>query len=266
MDFDFLEWLNLALRWTHIFSGILWIGATYYFTWLDGRFTELINTKSDEKDVWMVHSGGFYRVEKQKIPATMPKTLHWFKWESAITWLSGVLLLVYVYYFGGLMVDETMSETTAILVGIGTLIFAWPVYDLLWKSPIAKNESVCAAISYLLIVGVAYALGFFMGPRAVFLHIGAMLGTLMTANVWQVIIPAQRKMVAALKESKPVDTSLGERAKSRSKHNTFMIMSVVFTMISNHFPTITYGVNMNWLVLAVMIPVGWGAAKILRRG
>lgn len=265
MDFDFLEWLNLALRWTHIFAGILWIGSTYFFTWLDGRFTELMNAKSDEKDVWMVHSGGFYRVEKQKAPSVMPKTLHWFKWEAAITWLSGFLLLLYVYYYGGLMVDETMSETTAILVGLAVIIFSWPIYDTLWKSPLGKNEVVGATISYLLIVGLAYGLTFFMGPRAMFLHVGAVLASLMTANVWMIIIPAQRKMVAALTAGKPVDTTLGERAKGRSKHNTFMVMPVVFTMISNHFPTITFGANMNWLVLAVMVLVGFGVAKVVRR-
>ena len=268
MDFDFMEWVSLALRWIHIFAAIMWVGATFFFTWLDGRFTELMQMKggdSEEKSVWMVHSGGFYRVEKQKAPNVMPKTLHWFKWEAALTWLSGTLLLIYVYYFGGLMVDETMSETTAIFVGVGLLIFSWPVYDALWKSPLGKNEYVGAAVSYALIVLVAYLLNSFMGARAAYLHVGAMLGTLMTANVWSVIIPAQRKMVAALQAGKQPDGTLGERAKGRSKHNTFMVVPVVFMMISNHFPTITYGAEMNWLVLSAMVLVGWGAAKILRR-
>jgi uncharacterized membrane protein len=146
MEFDFMEWVSLALRWTHIFAGIMWVGATYFFTWLDGRFTDLMNTKSDEKHVWMVHSGGFYKVEKQKIPDIMPKTLHWFKWEAAITWLSGFLMLLYVYYYGGLMVDETMNETTAILVGLGVIVFCWPVYDNLWKSPLGRNEILGATV------------------------------------------------------------------------------------------------------------------------
>jgi uncharacterized membrane protein len=266
MELDIMEWINLALRWIHIFAGIIWVGATYYFTWLDGRFTELMEgDEQSDKNVWMVHSGGFYVVEKQKTPTIMPMTLHWFKWEAAITWVSGFLLLVYVYYYGGLMVDETMNETTALLVGVGLLVLSWPVYDFLWKSVIARNEYVGATVSYLLIILVAYFLNDYMGPRAAYLHVGAMLGTLMTANVWMVIIPAQRKMVTALTEGKPVDTALGERAKARSKQNTFMVMSVVFTMISNHFPTITYGATMNWLVLAVMILVGWGAASIIRR-
>jgi uncharacterized membrane protein len=265
IEIDFMEWINLALRWTHIFAGIMWVGATYFFTWLDGRFTDLLKAKTNENDVWMVHSGGFYRVEKQKVPAVMPKTLHWFKWEAAITWLSGVLLLVYVYYYGGLMVDETMNESTALAVGIGVLILSWPVYDFLWKSPLANKEFVGATISFLLIVGAAYLLNLYMGPRAAYMHVGAMLGTLMTANVWMIIIPAQRRMVQALKEGTPVNVALGERAKKRSKHNTFMALVVVFTMLSNHFPTITYGADMNWLVLAVMTLVGFGVAKIVRR-
>jgi uncharacterized membrane protein len=265
IEIDFMEWINLALRWTHIFAGIMWVGATYFFTWLDGRFTDLLEAKTNEKDVWMVHSGGFYRVEKQKVPAVMPKTLHWFKWEAAITWLSGILLLLYLYYYGGLMVDETMNESVAMLAGFGAILISWPIYDLLWKSPLAENEVAATTVSYVLIVAVAYALNMFMSPRAAYLHVGAVLGTLMTANVWEIIIPAQRRMVQALKEGTPVNVALGERAKKRSKHNTFMAMVVVFTMLSNHFPTITYGADMNWLVLAVMTLVGFGVAKIVRR-
>lgn len=268
MDFDFMEWLSLALRWTHIFAGIMWVGATFFFTWLDGRFTKMIGADSKSKDgekVWMVHSGGFYVVEKQKVPKVMPEKLHWFRWEAAITWLSGFLLLGYLYYHGGLMVDETMNETTAMLVGLGSMILAWPVYDFLWKSPLASNEKAGAAISFMLIVLAAYALNQFMGPRAAYIHVGSILGTLMAANVWMVIIPAQRKMVAALAAGKEPDHELALRAKGRSKHNTFMVLPVVFLMISNHFPTITYGTNQNWLVLAVMVLVGWGAAMIVRR-
>jgi uncharacterized membrane protein len=265
MDFDFVEWFNLALRWTHVFAGIMWVGATFFFTWLDGRFSEMEQSESSEKNVWMVHSGGFYRVEKQKVPTVMPRNLHWFRWEAATTWLSGFLLLLYLYYHGGLLVDETMNEGTAMLVGLGMILLSWPIYDMLWKSPLASNEYVGAGISFVLIVAAAYVLDLFMGPRAAYMHVGAMLGTLMAANVWMVIIPAQRKMVAALKEGKAPDQLLAARAKGRSKHNTFIVFPVVFLMISNHFPTITYGTNQNWIVLALMVLVGWGAAKIVRR-
>ncbi|HXG00843.1 MAG TPA: urate hydroxylase PuuD [Bacteroidota bacterium] len=257
MDLDILEWLNLALRWTHIFAGILWVGTTFFFTWLDGRFAEMSDGKntSTEKNVYMVHSGGFYVVEKQKTPHVMPEKLHWFRWEAAVTWLSGMLLLFYLYYVGGLIVEDLEAETWAMLVGIAALVLSWPVYDALWKSPLGRDERVGAVVSFALIVVAAYALNHFMGPRAMYIHVGSMLGTLMAANVWMVIIPAQRQMVAALAEGKEPDQALAARAKGRSKHNTFMVVPVVFLMISNHFPTITYGTEMNWLVLAVMVLV-----------
>lgn len=264
MEIDILEWINLALRWMHIFAGIMWVGATFFFTWLDGRFAELSGTEN-AKNVWMVHSGGFYVVEKQKSPRILPDKLHWFRWEAAITWMSGIVLLGYLYYYGGLMAEDPNTELTAMAVGIAAIVLAWPVYDLLWKSPLAKNERVGGAISFGLIVIAAYVLDTFMGPRAAYIHVGAILGTLMAANVWMIIIPAQRKMVAALAQGAAPDDHLAERAKGRSKHNTFMVVPAVFLMISNHFPTITFGTEARLLVLAFMVLVGWGAAKIIRR-
>lgn len=267
MEIDLLEWLSLTLRWVHIFAGIMWVGATFFFTWLDGRFSELMEKAKEagERHVYMVHSGGFYVVERQKSPNVLPEQLHWFRWEAAVTWLSGILLLFYLYYFGGLIVENLEMESRAMLVGVAALMLSWPVYDGLWRSPLCKNERLGAAISFVLIVGAAYALNGFMGPRAMYIHVGSMLGTLMAANVWMIIIPAQRKMVAALAQGKEPDQTLAARAKARSKHNTFMVVPVVFLMISNHFPTITYGAEMNWLVLGVMVLVGWAAAKFIRR-
>lgn len=265
MEFDFMEWLNLALRWIHVFAGIMWVGATFFFTWLDGRFSEGERKSGGGTSVWMVHSGGFYVVEKQNAPRIVPGQLHWFRWEAAITWASGLLLLIYLYYFGGLMVDETMDHPTAVLLGVGLLIFSWPVYDFLWKSPLAKDERLGTAISFLLVVGLAYLLHQFMGPRAAYIHVGAVLGGLMAANVWMVIIPSQRRMVAAISQGNEPDKNLAQRSKGRSKHNTFMAVSVVFLMISNHFPTITYGATENWIVLSIMVGVGWWVAKVIRR-
>lgn len=268
-----LEWLNIATRWIHVFAGIMWVGQTYFFTWLDGRFSEMFdqakNSVGDsarrDEHVWMVHSGGFYLVGKQKNPQLMPGKLHWFKWEAAITWMSGIVLLILVYYMGGLMVDENMEETIPMLVGIGTLLLAWPVYDTLWNSKIGQNQTLGVVVSYVLLVGVIYGLTHTIGGRAAYLHVGALLGTLMTANVWVRIIPAQRKMVSALEEGKEPDLTLGERAKTRSKHNTFMVVPVVFTMISNHYPVTSYGDEWNWVILSVLVLVGWGAAKIIRK-
>ena len=268
MELDLLEWLNLLTRWIHVFAGIMWVGATYFFTWLDGRFTELEASAKEGRNVWMVHSGGFYVVEKHKSPASMPKKLHWFKWEAATTWLSGMLLLVLVYYNGGIMVDTSIAEveeSSMILLGIAVLVAAWPVYELLWRSPLGRSQVGGAVVSFLVVTLVAYALTHVMSGRAAYMHVGAMFGTIMAANVWITIIPAQKKMVAALAQGKQVDLSLSARAKSCSKHNTFMAVPVVLIMISSHFPTVTYGNDMNWLVLMVLIILGWGAARIVRR-
>ncbi|MEK9137469.1 MAG: urate hydroxylase PuuD [Bacteroidota bacterium] len=268
MYFDLTEWLNVILHWIHVFAGILWIGQTYFFTWLDSRFAEIMKKNSEktaDDRVWMVHSGGFYIVEKQNVPKLMPTILHWFRWEAAITWLTGIALLALVYWHGGLMVEETKDETTAILVGVGLLILAWPVYELLWRSPLGKNEWIGASISFALIVLVAFGLTHYMGGRAAYMHVGAMFGTIMATSVWVTIIPAQRKMVAALKVGREPDLALAHRAKACSRHNTFMAMPLVFIMISNHFPTATYGAEMGWLVLAALVLAGWGAAKIVRR-
>ena len=262
MSYTTQELLNLLFRWTHVFAGIMWVGATYYFTWLDRRFHT-----TDPEQVWMVHSGGFYVVEKQTRPSSA-HTLHWFKWEAAFTWLSGIPLLLVVYYFGGLLVDGDPGKppfAIAATIGLGVIVAGWIVYDLLWISPLARVEPLAIAISYALIVALAWWLPHVMSPRAAFLHVGAVLGTLMAANVWLRILPAQRKMVAAVREGREVDPRLGDRAKFRSKHNTYIVIPVVLLMISNHFPTTTYGASHNWLVVAVVTLAGWAAAHVIRK-
>ncbi len=267
MEFDWNEWLHIITRWVHVFAGILWIGTTYFFTWLDGRFHEMENSSKsgDESKVWMVHSGGFYVVGKQSKPSMLTTKLHWFKWEAAITWLSGMLLLVLVYYTGGLLVDAMYDETTSILIGLGSLIVAWFVYDLLWNSRIGANERVGVAISFAMAVVAIYFFSKVFGGRTAYMQAGAMFGTLMAANVWIRILPGQRKMVAALQKSEQPDLTLGARAKLRSKHNTFMIVPVVFIMISNHYPVGTYSSESNWILLSVVVLLGWVVAKFLRR-
>jgi len=261
MDFNWNEWLNLALRWFHVFAGILWIGQTFFFTWLDGRFNK-------EDKVWMVHSGGFYTVDKLKVPQQLPATLHWFKWEAALTWLSGFVLLNLMYYHGGLMVDPDVANLgvwTAAGIGIASLVVGWVVYDLLWLSPLARNEAAGAAVSYVLVVAAAYGLSQTLSGRAAYMHVGAVLGTIMAANVWMRILPAQRQLIAAVKAGTAPDLTLAARAKQRSKHNTFMVVPVVLIMLSNHYPVATYGSRYGWIVLAALLLVGAGAAKILRR-
>lgn len=263
------EWINLFVRWIHVFTGILWIGQTYFFTWLDGRLhEEEENRKSGEPaQLWMVHSGGFYVVEKQKA-AELSRKLHWFRWEAALTWLSGFVLLVLVYYMGGALVDVDVLDISvgaATAVGVGLLVVGWIVYDLLCLTPLVKHELAFAVLAYILVVGVAYGATQVFSGRAAYIHVGAMFGTIMAANVWIRILPAQKRMIAATREGKEFDVGLATRAKLRSKHNTFMVVPLVFTMISNHFPTATYGSNYNWIILSALVLAGWIAAKIIRR-
>lgn len=261
MDFNLSEWLNLIVRWVHVFAGILWVGQTYFFTWLDARLGE-------EAQVRMVHSGGFYAVAKEKASAVLPERLHWFRWEAAVTWLSGMVLLALVYYWGGALVDDTVADIgvgTGVGIGLGVLILGWLAYDLLWRSPVAQSEALAAALSVALLLGVAFGLTRLLSGRAAYMHVGALMGTLMAANVWLRILPAQRQLVAAITQGRMPDTALAAQAKFRSKHNTYMAVPVVFIMLSNHFPTATYGHKYNWIILAVLILLGWGAARILRR-
>jgi uncharacterized membrane protein len=257
VNYTLQEWISLALRWTHVFAGIMWVGATYYFTWLDRRFHT-----TDPDEVWMVHSGGFYRVTKTKTPSAN-HSLHWFKWEAAMTWMSGMPLLILVYYVGGLLVDDPARFKIAAIAGIATIFVGYKIYDLLWLSPIAKYEPVAIVISFALMLGVAWWLPQVMSSRAAYLHVGALLGTCMFGNVWERIIPAQRKMVAAAREGREPDQKLAERAKFRSKHNTYMVIPVVMIMISNHYPVATQGYN--WIILGTLTLVGWSVAHLIRK-
>ena len=266
------EWLNLILRWIHVFAGIMWVGTTYYFTWLDARLSEeekAVRNTGETAQIWMVHSGGFYVVEKRKVPDLLSRTLHWFRWEAGTTWLSGFALLILVYYLGGgALVDRDVFDISvgaAIGIGIGVIILGWIVYDLMMLSPLRKNEKAFAVIAYLMIVGVTYGLTKVFSGRAAYIHVGALFGTIMAANVWMRILPAQKKMIAALNAGQKPDDALSAQAKLRSKQNTFMAVPVVFIMISNHFPGVAYGDQYNWAVLSGLILVGWVAAKFIRR-
>jgi uncharacterized membrane protein len=266
------EWLNLVLRWTHVFAGIMWVGTTYYFTWLDARLGEeekAVDATGAPAQVWMVHSGGFYVVEKRKVPDLLSRRLHWFRWEAATTWISGALLLALMFYLGGgALIDPDVSNigvAGAIAVGVGLLIGGWIVYDLLMLSPLGRNEPAFAVVAYVLIVAIAYGLSRVLSGRAAYIHMGAMFGTIMAANVWMRILPAQRKMIAAIRDGRQPDQALAAQAKLRSKQNTFLAVPVVFLMISNHFAGVTYGESYNWAILAVLILLGWVAAKFIRR-
>jgi len=272
LDPTLSEWLNLLFRWTHVFAGIMWVGTTYYFTWLDARLTEeekaALNTGVTPQ-VWMVHSGGFYVVERRKVPDLASRTLHWFRWEAATTWLSGFALLVLIYYLGGgALIDRDVRDISvgaAVALGIGVIVLCGVVYDVMMMSPLGRNEKAFAVVAYAAIVAVAFGLTHVFSGRGAYIHVGAIFGTIMAANVWMHILPSQKKMIAALREGRRPDERLSAQAKLRSKQNTFMAVPVVFIMISNHFPGATYGDRYNWLILSILILLGWIAAKFIRR-
>jgi len=266
-----LEWLNLLLRWIHVIAGIMWIGDSFLFMWMDRSLTAPTRPREGAVvgELWMVHSGGFYEVVKRKYlaPAEVPASLHWFKWEAYTTWISGFFLLGVVYYFGGgvFLVDRAVSGIgvgAAIATSLALLAGGWLVYDVLWRSPLARRPTLAALVCLALLVGVAWGVTHLFSGRAAFIHVGAMMGTIMAANVLRVIIPAQSRMLAATRAGQPVDVALGERAKQRSIHNHYMTLPVLFTMLSSHFPT-TYGHRQSWLVLTLLILFGAAAKYVM---
>jgi uncharacterized membrane protein len=261
-----LEWLNLLVRWLHVITGIAWIGASFYFVWLDNNIrppaagSELAK-KGVSGELWAVHGGGFYNPQKYLVaPAELPKELHWFKWEAYSTWLSGFALLTIVYYFNAqaMMVDRSVADLSglqAIGLGLGSLVVGWTVYDLLCRSKLGQHDLAFGAVIFLFLVASAYVLTHFLSGRAAYIHVGAMIGTMMVANVLMLIIPGQRKIVNAMMAGQKPDPVHGLKAKQRSVHNNYFTLPVVFIMISNHY-AMTYRHEHAWLVLAVIMLAG----------
>lgn len=259
-----LDWLHLFLRLFHVIAGIMWLGTTYLFNWME-RALEPSAKPNIMGELWMVHGGGFYLVEKQKWPEVMPRSLHWFKWESMLTWLSGLGLLMVVYWAGAPLLEygSPLTRLQGVLVSVGALVLGRVAYDLVWRSPLGKSEALGTAVSWCGLVAAAWLLGRWLSDRAVFLHIGAILGTIMVTNVWMTILPNQSKALAIAKAGGQPQPELGRAAARCSKHNTYMSVPLLFTMISNHFP-MTFGRDYNWAVLGALTLAGFGAAKIIR--
>jgi uncharacterized membrane protein len=265
MEAYLVDWLNLLVRWLHFIAGIAWIGSSFYFIWLDNHLEAPKDPQDDAKgvggEVWSVHGGGFYHAQKYRVaPAALPDTLHWFKWEAYTTWLSGMALLAIVYWYGAevYLVDRSVADLSApaaVAIAVAFIVGGWLVYDLLCKSPLAKDARVFGIVLLFLVSLLAWGLCQLFGGRGAYIHFGAVLGTIMVANVFFVIIPGQKQMLAAVERGATPDPEPGVRAKQRSVHNTYFTLPVLFVMISNHF-AMTHSHPYNWLILITISLAG----------
>ena len=261
MESLILEWLGLAFRWIHVITGIAWIGASFYFNWLLNHLL----TSDDPKvsgQLWALHAGGFFNVEKRNIePDQLPEPLHWFKWESYWTWISGFVMLVIVYYFGAeaYLIDPAVMALTAwqaIAISLATLAGGWLVYHGLWNSAFGRsNQTRSMVLTAVFIIVMTIVLTQVFSGRGAFLHVGAMLATWMSGNVFFVIMPAQRQLVQATLAGQPQNKQLANDAGQRSLHNNYLTLPVLFCMFSNHYPA-TFGGEWNWLILIALFAVG----------
>jgi len=254
MDPHITEWLNLAIRWVHMIVGVAWIGASFYFVWLENNLNRVNPKTGLSGDLWAIHGGGIYHLEKYKLaPPEMPEHLHWFKWEAYFTWITGVCLLGVVYYLNAeiylIAPGSGLDSTTAIAIGIGSLVAGWFIYDLLCDSPLGKTPMLLGLVLFIGLVGATYGLSQVFSGRGAYIHVGAIIGTIMVGNVFRVIMPAQRNLVKAIEEKREPDPALPAKGLLRSRHNNYLTLPVLFIMISNHFPS-TYGSEYNWLILA----------------
>ena len=255
------EWLQLLIRWVHVITGIAWIGASFYFVWLDNHLRAPANARVAPDavggELWAIHGGGFYQVQKYRVaPPALPETLHWFRWEAYWTWLSGFALFVTLYWWHAatymVVPGGPVTPGGAIALSAALLVLGWLVYDQLCKRLGFAHERLLGVLLVLFFTLCAFALSRLLTGRAMFVQIGAMLGTIMAANVLFVIIPGQRQLVVAKREDRTPDAIHGLRGKQRSIHNNYFTLPVLLTMISNHYP-VTYSAPHAWLVLAALM-------------
>jgi len=256
------DWLSLLLRWAHIVAAIGWIGSSFYFMWLDASLKRAANSPEGVKgESWSVHGGGFYHVQKYAVaPETMPADLYWFKWESYSTWLTGFALLSVTYYWSAssYLIDRSVAELApwqGVAISMAGLATGWVFYDQLCKSALKANPPLMFAVLFAAIVLASWAYGLVFSPRAVFIQVGANIATLMTGNVFLVIIPNQKIVVQDLTAGRVPDAKYGEIAKLRSTHNNYLTLPVLFMMISNHYP-MTFGHQWNWGIVAIVLALG----------
>lgn len=285
----FWDWLSFGVRWLHVITAIAWIGSSFYFIALDlGLVKREGMPEGAYGEEWQVHGGGFYHIQKYLVaPARMPEHLTWFKWESYFTWMSGFALLAIVYYAGAdlYLIDRNVldvSAPVAILISMASLGVGWLLYDLLCKSPLARNDTLLMLVLFPILVVIAWGYTQLFTGRAAFLHLGAFTATIMSANVFLIIIPNQKIVVADLIAGRKPDPKYGRIAKTRSLHNNYLTLPVVFLMLSNHYP-LAFGTQFNWVIAALVFLIGvlirhyfntvharkgsphwtWGAATVL---
>ena len=255
------ELLDVLLRWTHLVAGIMWIGNSLLFNWLDKNLIR--DPSGNERHVgriWLLHSGGFYDVEKKFLaPNEMPRALHWFKWQAYTTWMSGLALLILLYWTAGatLMIDPGVAHIgpgQAVAIGLAVVVGGWIVYDGIWRL-LGRFERGAIALSLAFVAGVIWTLTHVLSGRAAFIHVGAMLGTCMAGNVAMHIVPSQRRLVAATESGQPQDLALSAHAKQRSIHNNYITFPLLFTMLSNHFSSL-YASRASALILGVLFVGG----------
>jgi uncharacterized membrane protein len=261
MDPYITDWLNLAIRFAHVITGIAWIGASFYFVWLDNHLETPPQEKADKGisgDLWAIHGGGFYEVAKYKqAPPKMPTMLHWFKWEAYTTWITGFFLLALMFYVGAetYLIDKSVAELTqlqAILYGLGAIVIGVGSYEILVRTKLKDHSIILAFILLALGTLLSYGLMQVFSARGAYMHMGAIIGTIMAGNVFFGIMPSQRALVKAVEEGKTPDSKYGLNAKLRSTHNTYITLPVIFIMISNHYP-MTFNHNAGWIVLMALI-------------
>jgi uncharacterized membrane protein len=265
VDAYLIDWLNLVFRWFHVMAAIVWIGTSFYFVALDQHLHEPAEERDRERGVggesWEIHGGGFYRIEKFRVaPPRLPEPLHWYKWEAYWTWLSGFTLFVVLYYLQPrtYLIDPavaSLSTWAAIAISLAGLVVAWLVYDGLCRTVGQRSELALAGLIAAGVVVTAWGATQLFSPRAAYLQVGAMLGTIMAANVLFVIIPAHWELVRAKEAGREPDPAANRRGKQRSVHNNYFTLPVLFSMLAGHFP-FTYGHAHSWLILACLMAIG----------
>ena len=265
MEAYLLDWVSLLLRWTHVIVAMAWIGASFYFIWLDNSLQPAVRAEDAARGVggelWAIHGGGIYHAQKYRLaPEVMPATLHWFKWEAYWTWMSGFSLLTLLYYVNAetYLIDPSvmaLSKWQAIGIGVGALLAGITIYEGLCRSPLGRHETALAGVLGVMLIMAAWGLAHVFSGRGAFIHFGALLATIMAGNVANVIIPGQRALVRAIEEGRAPDPANAIRAKQRSVHNTYFTLPAIFTMISGHYAGL-HGNRLAWIALVLIVVAG----------